>query len=83
MQDVRQSLPEMLKASTKVEQAVNSEIQRRIREFYPKGKKLRFQSPGPWKPNTVRAPRYKTCQILNLKNCADSVLPTIGVRELL
>ncbi|KAF2786033.1 hypothetical protein K505DRAFT_368577 [Melanomma pulvis-pyrius CBS 109.77] len=51
--DVRQSLPEMLKASTKVEQAVNSEIQRRIREFYPKGKKLRFQSPGPWKPNTA------------------------------
>ncbi|KAF2008509.1 hypothetical protein BU24DRAFT_415867 [Aaosphaeria arxii CBS 175.79] len=51
--DVRQSLPEMLKVSDKVEAAVNSEIQRRIRDFYPNGEKLKYQSPGPWKANTA------------------------------
>lgn len=55
VEDVRQSLPEMLKASDKVEDAVNQEIRRRIRDFYPYGKKLKFQSPVPWKPNTVRS----------------------------
>lgn len=43
----------MLKACPKVEEAVNSEIQRRIRDFYPSGKKLRHQSPHPWKANTA------------------------------
>ncbi|KAF1984371.1 hypothetical protein K402DRAFT_413881 [Aulographum hederae CBS 113979] len=49
--DVRRTLPEMLKASTKVEAAVNAEVKRRIRDFYPGGKKLPFQSPHDWKPN--------------------------------
>jgi hypothetical protein len=55
VEDVRQSLPEMLQALDKVEETVNQEIQRRIRDFYPNGKKLNFQSPGLWKPNTVRS----------------------------
>ncbi|KAF2477782.1 GRF zinc finger domain-containing protein [Lindgomyces ingoldianus] len=51
--DVRRTLPEMRKASKSVEEAVNSEIQRRIRDFYPDGKKLKYQSPNVWKPNTA------------------------------
>ncbi|KAI4906419.1 hypothetical protein J4E90_010638 [Alternaria incomplexa] len=53
IEDVRQSLPEMLNACPQVEDAVNREIQRRIRDFYPNGKKLRYQSPHPWKANTA------------------------------
>jgi hypothetical protein len=36
-----------------VQEAVNSEIQTRIRTRYPDGKKLRFQSPRPWRPNAA------------------------------
>lgn len=43
----------MLKASTKVEEAVNREIERRIRDFYPDGQKLKYQSPDRWKANTA------------------------------
>ncbi|KAI4679581.1 hypothetical protein J4E81_010387 [Alternaria sp. BMP 2799] len=53
IEDVRQSLPEMLNACPQVEDAVNREIRRRIRDFYPSGKKLRYQSPHPWKANTA------------------------------
>ena len=53
LQDVRRTLPEMRKVSAKVQAAVNEEIQRRIREFYPGGKKLRHQSPQEWKPNAA------------------------------
>ncbi|KAF1848325.1 uncharacterized protein K460DRAFT_281055 [Cucurbitaria berberidis CBS 394.84] len=53
VEDVRQSTPEMLKACPQVEDAVNREIQRRIRDFYPGRKKLKYQSPQPWKANTA------------------------------
>ncbi|OAK94672.1 hypothetical protein IQ06DRAFT_233278 [Phaeosphaeriaceae sp. SRC1lsM3a] len=53
VEDVRQSVPEMLKACPQVEEAVNREIQRRIHDFYPNGKKLKYQSPHPWKANTA------------------------------
>ncbi|KAF2134404.1 hypothetical protein P153DRAFT_278887 [Dothidotthia symphoricarpi CBS 119687] len=53
VEDVRQSLPEMLNACPQVEEAVNREIQRRIQDFYPNGKKLKYQSPHPWKANTA------------------------------
>jgi alkylated DNA repair dioxygenase AlkB len=49
--DVAQTTSEMLKVSSFVQEAVNEEIQRRIRDFYPEGKKLKFQSPDPWVPN--------------------------------
>jgi alkylated DNA repair dioxygenase AlkB len=51
--DVRQSTREMLRACPKVEEVVNREIQRRIKDFNPGGKKLRFQSPRPWQANTA------------------------------
>ena len=41
----------MLKASGKVKEAVNTEIRRRIRERYPGGRKLQYQSPEEWQPN--------------------------------
>jgi hypothetical protein len=50
LKDVRQSLPQMLKASAKVKEAVNSEIQRRTKEKYD-GRKLNYQSPDEWAPN--------------------------------
>ena len=51
MLDTRPLLPEMLKARDAVAAAVNDEVARRIRDFYPNGRKLRFQHPGPWKAN--------------------------------
>jgi hypothetical protein len=41
----------MLKVSTKVSDAVNKEVGRRVKERYPDGKKLMYQSPDDWKPN--------------------------------
>ncbi|KAF1940731.1 GRF zinc finger domain-containing protein [Clathrospora elynae] len=53
VEDVRQSTSEMLKACPQVEEAVNREIQRRMQDFYPGGKKLKYQSPHSWKANTA------------------------------
>ena len=49
--DVRRTLPEMQKVSGTVKDMVNDEIEKRIKS-YPGGKKLKFQSPNPWAPNT-------------------------------
>ncbi|KAF4551488.1 Hypothetical protein D9617_13g099880 [Elsinoe fawcettii] len=49
--DVRTLRPEMRKVRGPVEEAVNKEIQRRIRDFYPGGKKLRYQNPKPFDAN--------------------------------
>ena len=49
--DVAQTPPEMLKVSDFVREAVNKEVDRRVRDSYPDRKKLRFQSPDEWKPN--------------------------------
>jgi hypothetical protein len=43
----------MLSALPSVESTVNREIQRRIRDFYPNGQKLKYQSPHPWRANTA------------------------------
>ncbi|KKK25666.1 hypothetical protein ARAM_003716 [Aspergillus rambellii] len=61
-EDVRYLLPEMRKASSKVQEAVNREIQRRIRDVYPDGKKLKYQSPDPWVPNMAFVNTYATPQ---------------------
>ncbi|CAD0094778.1 unnamed protein product [Aureobasidium mustum] len=53
IKDIRQTPPKMLSASTKVCQAVNGEVQRRIAQYYPNGEKLRHQDPKEWKPNTA------------------------------
>lgn len=50
--EVRQSLPQMRKVSSIVQTAVNAEIEKRIRDFQG-GKKLQFQSPDEWSPNTA------------------------------
>jgi alkylated DNA repair dioxygenase AlkB len=62
---VHQSRPEMLKASELVRQAVNKEIERRTREFNG-GKKLKFQSPEEWRPNT------------SFVNCYDGAKESVG-----
>jgi hypothetical protein len=46
-------MPQMRKVSPKVQAAVNSEVQKRIKTHYPNGKKLKYQSPNPWKPNAA------------------------------
>jgi alkylated DNA repair dioxygenase AlkB len=60
LDDVRAILPEMRKVSDLVEEAVNQEVQKRIREHYPDGKKLRYQSPARWRPNAAFVNCYDT-----------------------
>ena len=52
-QDVRQLLPQMREVSSKVKEAVNSEILIRIKDHNPNGKKLKYQSLSPWNPNAA------------------------------
>ena len=51
--DVRQITPKMREVKARVQEAVNAEIATRIRDFYPEGKKLKYQSPEPWVPNAA------------------------------
>ncbi|KIX99938.1 uncharacterized protein Z520_04576 [Fonsecaea multimorphosa CBS 102226] len=51
--DIRQILPVMKQVSALVRDAVNKEIVDRIRDFYPDGKKLKYQSPLVWEPNAA------------------------------
>lgn len=53
VEDVRASLPFMKQASVLVEDAVNREIARRVKDFYPDGKKLQYMSRDNWQPNTA------------------------------
>ncbi|KAI7589798.1 hypothetical protein KC343_g18551 [Hortaea werneckii] len=64
--DVTQTRPEMLKISSKVQDAVNREIERRIQDFYPDGEKLKFQSPDLWQPNA------------SFVNCYDGAKESVG-----
>ncbi|KAI7287999.1 hypothetical protein KC345_g150 [Hortaea werneckii] len=64
--DVTQTRPEMLKISSKVQTAVNREIERRIQDFYPNGEKLKFQSPDIWQPNA------------SFVNCYDGAKESVG-----
>jgi hypothetical protein len=43
----------MRRISSKVQEAVNSEVASRIKSHYPNGKKLKYQSPHPWTPNAA------------------------------
>lgn len=56
----------MQKAAIKVKETVNNEVQRRIRERYPNGKKLKYQSPDEWQP---------TCSLVN---CYDGAKENVG-----
>ena len=53
LDDVREILPRMREVSNIVKEAVNTEIEKRIRTHYPEGKKLKFQSPQLWQPNAA------------------------------
>lgn len=56
----------MRAVSAKVQESVNEEIRRRIREVYPGGRKLRFQSDRPWRPNAA------------FVNCYDGPAESVG-----
>jgi hypothetical protein len=43
----------MRRISSKVQEAVNSEVASRIKSRYPNGKKLKYQSRYPWTPNAA------------------------------
>jgi alkylated DNA repair dioxygenase AlkB len=51
--NVRQAPPQLRSVSRRVQTTVNDEIQKRIREVYPDGKKLQYQSSKEWKPNAA------------------------------
>ena len=51
--DVRHLTSQMRKASVRVQQAVNEEVQKRIRTCYPGQKKLKYQSSKEWVPNAA------------------------------
>lgn len=45
-----------------VQEAVNIEVQHRIKTRYPGGRKLKYQSPNPWAPNAAFVNCYKGAQ---------------------
>ena len=49
----------MRKVAPKIEDAVNEEIARRIKLFYPGGEKLQYQSREKWRPNAAFVNCYK------------------------
>ena len=53
LSDIRQITPKMREVKTAVQEAINTEIETRIRDFYPEGKKLKHQSPDAWIPNAA------------------------------
>lgn len=64
--NVRQATPQLRSVSKKVQCTVNEEIQKRIRDVYPEGKKLKYQSPKEWKPNAA------------FVNCYDGPAESVG-----
>ena len=64
--DIRASLPEMLKVRNMVKEAVNAEVTERIKTHYPDGKKLKYQSPDAWDPNSA------------FVNCYDGAKQSVG-----
>lgn len=53
LSDVRRLTPQLAKVKPRVQEAVNREIQHRIKTRYPGGKKLKHQSPKPWVANAA------------------------------
>lgn len=60
--DVRRITPHLARVKTIVQEAVNQQIQHRIKTRYPGGKKLRHQSPSPWVPNSAFVNCYNGAQ---------------------
>lgn len=59
---MRRITPQLLKVKPIVQEAVNREIQNRIKTRYPGGKKLKFQSPEAWVPNSAFCNCYDGAQ---------------------
>jgi len=53
LMDVREILPVMRQVSDIVRDAVNQEVATRIRDYYPEGQKLKYQTPTTWQPNAA------------------------------
>lgn len=53
IQDVRKITAQLLRVKPLVQKSVNQEIEKRIKTVYPRGQKLKFQSPDTWKPNAA------------------------------
>ncbi|KAL5338471.1 hypothetical protein BJX70DRAFT_198212 [Aspergillus crustosus] len=51
--NIRQATPHLRGISARVQEAVNAEIEKRIKDVYPDGKKLKYQTPRQWKPNAA------------------------------
>lgn len=66
LSDVRELLPVMRRVSSLVRDAVNTEIESRIRSHYPDQKKLQYQSPNVWQPNAA------------FVNCYDGPAQSVG-----
>ena len=62
LQDVRRITPQLTRVKPIVQEAVNKEIQQRIKARYPGGKKLKYQSPDPWVPNSAFVNCYNGAQ---------------------
>jgi alkylated DNA repair dioxygenase AlkB len=64
--NVRQATPKLRSVSRQVQTVVNEEIQKRIRDVYPGGNKLQYQSSKEWKPNAA------------FVNCYDGPTESVG-----
>ncbi|KAG6016855.1 hypothetical protein E4U41_004335 [Claviceps citrina] len=60
--DVRHITPQLAAVKPIVQEAVNKQMQHRIKTRYPGGKKLRHQSPDPWVPNAAFVNCYNGAQ---------------------
>ncbi|CAI7614500.1 unnamed protein product, partial [Penicillium viridicatum] len=58
--------PQLRLVSRQVQKIVNDEINKRIRDIYPDGKKLQYQSPKEWRPNAA------------FVNCYDGPTESVG-----
>lgn len=56
--DVRKITPQLDRVKPLVQEAVNHEIQERIKTRYPNGAKLKYQSPSRWVPNAAFCNSY-------------------------
>lgn len=59
---MRRITPQLVKVKPLVQEAVNQEIQHRIKAKYPGGMKLKYQSPDPWIPNSAFCNCYDGAQ---------------------
>ncbi|CAI7566335.1 unnamed protein product [Penicillium bialowiezense] len=64
--NVRQATPQLRSVSRQVQTVVNEEVQKRIHNVYPDGKKLQYQSSKEWKPNAA------------FVNCYDGPAESVG-----